>query len=135
MAPRQAVAVAETVDKSLAERLRAVFVTHDLELVGTPLADDFRWGDDEHPRRCRGRSDVLGAFSRLMGVGVVADITEMATGTSGLLCHLRVTFPKGVRGLGDHDLFQVYTVSDDRITEIQRFNDRHSAIEAAGVSV
>jgi hypothetical protein len=69
-----------------------------------------------------------------MSESVDETIAEVATGTSGVLCHLNVTFPEGVRGKDDHDLFQVYLVTDGRIAEIQRFDDRRSAAETAGLT-
>jgi SnoaL-like domain len=126
--------VATTESQPLADRVRQALEGHDLDALGALLSDDVRWGDDDHPRRCRGPAEVVATFSRLLSQGVDAAITEMTTGSSGILCHLSVTFPEGVRGPGDHDLFQVYVVEGDRITEIRRYNDRRSALAAAGLS-
>jgi hypothetical protein len=77
--------VAKTVGdhNPLADRVRKAFATRDLEAFGVLLTDDVRWGDVDHPRGCRNRSDVLATFSRLMTSGVEGAITELVTGTEG----------------------------------------------------
>jgi ketosteroid isomerase-like protein len=118
----------------LTERVRAALTTRNLRAFGALLSDDVRWGDDDHPRRCRSRSDVLATFRRLMGDGVEADITELVAGTNGLLCGLDVQWPTP----GDHPskrtLFHVYLVRDGHIVEIQPYDDRESAASAAGIA-
>lgn len=117
----------------LAARVRTALTARDLDAFGAFLSDDVRWGDDDHPRRCRSRSDVLATFRRLMGEGAEADITELVAGTNGLLCGLSVRWS----GTEDHPrertLFHFYLVRDDHIVEIRPFDDRDSAARAAGV--
>ena len=120
-------------DSSLEEQIRDAFVNHDLSAFESLLADNVRWGDDDNPRRCRGPSEVMANFSRMMSAGVDADITELSSGTRGILCGLRVRWPEGMERRGDVDLYQVYRIVDGRITEIQRFNDIESARESAGI--
>ncbi|MDA8264617.1 MAG: nuclear transport factor 2 family protein [Actinomycetota bacterium] len=117
----------------LAERVRTALETRDLEALGTLLSDDVRWGDDDHPRRCRSRSDVLATFRRLMDEGVQADITELVAGANGLLCGLAVKLP-GPGHPSERRLFHVYLVRDSRIVEIQPHDDRMAATTAAGIA-
>jgi ketosteroid isomerase-like protein len=119
--------------RSLVDQLRQAFSTHDLEAFGALLADDVRWGDDEHPRRCKNRSEVLGTFSRLLSDGVDAEITELLTGTDGILCALSMQWPENNQRPGDRSLYHVYLGSDDHIDEIRRYDDRASAADAAGI--
>lgn len=120
-------------DLVLANQIRQAFRTHDIAAFGALLSDDVRWGDDDHPRRCRNRSDVLSTFDRLLSSGVDGTITEMVTGAAGILCRLSVTWPENNSRLGERDLYHVYLVTDGRISEIRRYDDRRSAAEAAGV--
>src|SRR5439155_1135872 len=77
----------------IAERIRSAFVAHDLAAFGMLLAEDVRWGDDDHPRKCRSRPDVLATFSTLMAQGVDAEVTEVTAGSAGVMCCLRVRWP------------------------------------------
>ena len=40
-------------DSDLATRISEAYRDADLERFGALLADDVRWGDDDHPNRCR----------------------------------------------------------------------------------
>jgi ketosteroid isomerase-like protein len=121
-------------DRSLADQVRRAFNTHDLDTFGALLSHDVRWGDADHPRGCRNRSDVLATFARLLDSGVDGSITELVTGTDGILCALRVEWPTDDPRAWDRSLYHVYLVRDGRICEIQRYDDRASAAGAAGVS-
>jgi len=118
----------------IAERLRAALSAQDLDAFGTLLADDVRWGSDDHPRACRNRSDVLATFARLLSEGAEGAITELAVGTKGVLCGLAVKWPAPSQHPHDRDLFHVYLVREGRIVEIQRYDDRSSAAQAAGAA-
>lgn len=121
--------------------LRRAYAERDLSALEGLLAADVRWGDDEHPRRCRSRSDVLATFARMLSAGVDADLTEVVAGTQGILCGLRVRWPQGggpdggpEGGPGSGRMrFQVHLVRAGRIAEICAFDDRDSAAAAAGV--
>ena len=115
-------------------RVRTAFTARDLEAFGALLSDDVRWGDDKHPKRCRSRSDVLATFRRLMDEGAEADITELVTGTNGLLCGLAVRWPSSGNELREKTLFHVYLVTDGHIVEIQPYEDRESAAATAGIA-
>ncbi len=115
---------------AIAVRIRAAFETHDLDAFGALLADDARWGDDDHPRRCRSRADVLATFSRLMAEGVDADVTEVTAGRDGVVCALRLHWPDAADRRRGTRIFHSYVVREGLITEIQRHDDRRSALEA-----
>lgn len=118
----------------LAERIRAAYERADLDAFGELLADDVRWGDDDNPRRCRGRADVLRTFSQLLESGVNADVVEVDTGPSGVLCRLHVHWPEPADRSRGTDLVHVFLVRDRRVTEIRRYDDIPSAAEAIGAA-
>ncbi|HEY1990604.1 MAG TPA: nuclear transport factor 2 family protein [Acidimicrobiales bacterium] len=117
---------------SIADQIRQAYSTRNLDALGPLLAEDVTWGDPGHPRSCRNRSDVLATFSRLMADGVDGEVTELSQGATGLLCGLAAHWPDGA-GEPERNVFHVYRVQDGLITRIDRFDDRDSAAEAAGV--
>jgi ketosteroid isomerase-like protein len=120
-------------DSSLAQRLSLALASRNLDALGALFSDDVTWGDVTHPRGCRNRTDVLATFSRLLDFGVSGNITELATGSRGILVGLEVTWPEDSPRESDTSLFQVYLVRDDKIVEIRRFDDRTSAARVAGL--
>ena len=118
----------------LAQQVRSALETRDLDGFGALLSDDVRWGDDDQPRSCRNRSEVMATFGALMDRGVQGQITELATGRNGILCGLAVAWPTAEEHPDDRNLFHVYLVRDGRIAEIQRYDDRKSAAVAAGIA-
>ncbi|MGH9089042.1 MAG: hypothetical protein ACRDYZ_13200 [Acidimicrobiales bacterium] len=115
----------------LAERVRSAIVGRDIDAFAALLAEDVRWGDDDAPNRCRSRTDVTATLARGVLGGGTADLLEVATGTRGILCALRVSWPGRE---APAVLYHVYLVGDDRIHEIQRYDDRRSAAEAGGLA-
>jgi hypothetical protein len=113
----------------VADQLQTAFATKDLDLLGRLLAPDARWGDDDHPNKCRSRSDVIATFDRLLGEGVEGTVTEAISGPNGVAVLLRVEWPNPGEGRGVN-FYQSYIVSDGLVTEIQRHDDRRSAIAA-----
>lgn len=118
---------------ALLERVRTAITTRDLVAFGSLLADDVRWGDDDHPRACRNRAQVLATFSRILGEGAEAEIVEITEGPRGVLCALEVHWPEAAERPGDRRLFHTYLQRDGRISEIRRYDDRASAAEAVGL--
>jgi ketosteroid isomerase-like protein len=118
----------------LAERVRQAFAAHDLHAFGAILSDDVTWGDVDTPEGCRNRRDVLATFARVLDQGVDGRITELETGSAGILCGLAVTWPAGDPRADVKGIFHVYMVRGGQIYQIRRYDDRASAAEAAGVS-
>jgi hypothetical protein len=116
-----------------ADRIRKVLEDADLNGFESLLADDVRWGDDDHPRACRSRSDVMSIFSAMYREGVTASVDEVIEGPVGVVCHLRVNWPAQDRPDGG-DLYHLYVLRGELIAEIRRYDDRRSAVEAAGVT-
>jgi hypothetical protein len=117
----------------LASRLRRALTARDLEAFGALLSDDVSWGDDDHPRKCRNRADVLATVSRALLTGVDGTLVELASGKKGIFCQYNVSrAPEDLRP-GDRKLFHVYLAKDDHIYLIQSFDDRASAAKAAGL--
>jgi SnoaL-like domain len=117
-----------TIDQ-IADQLRSAFATKDLATLGRLLADDARWGDDDHPNKCRSRSDVIATFDRLLGEGVDGEVTETIVGPNGIAVLLHVCWPNPGEGRGVN-FYQAYLVHNGLVTEIQRYDDRTSALAA-----
>lgn len=91
-------------------------------------------GDDDHPRRCRNRADVLAAFARGRAKGLDGEIGELRR-DDGILCGLIVEQAEAGREdpSADRLLYHVYFEDDNRIAEIHSYDDRESAALAAGI--
>jgi hypothetical protein len=113
----------------VAAKLRVAFADQDLELLGTVLVDDCRWGDDDAPNRCRCRQDVVATFSRVLGEGVTGVVTETAVDEGGVALGLEVLWPEPGPGRKER-FWHAYLVRDGRVAEIQRHDDRRSTLRA-----
>lgn len=100
-----------------------------LDAYAELLAEDVRWGDDENPNKCRSRSEMITTFARLLGEGVDGEVTEAIVGANGIAVCLHVRWPNPGEDRSV-DLYQDYLVTDGLVTEIQRYDDRRSAISA-----
>lgn len=118
---------------NLANRLRVALDARELAAFGTLLGDGIGWGADDGPDAFQNRSEVAATFARLMSDGAEGLITELEVGTEGILCALAVSWTTPSQHPDDRELFHVYLVRDDRIVEIQRYDDRDCAAVAAGV--
>lgn len=117
--------------RTLEDRLRGCLTDRDLAGFGALLADNVRWGDDTHPRRCRGRAQVVARFAELMSGGVTADVLGTATGPAGVMCRMRVHWPQPEDRRRGQEFFHVYLVdAEGRVNELRRYNDERSAREA-----
>ncbi len=116
----------------MAGEVRASLEARDLEGFGALLADDVRWGEDIVPNHCRSRSEVIDTFRRQISAGVAGRVSSVELGPAGILCRLTVTFPVEKGGARTRELFHLYRVSGDRITEIDPFVDGRSALAALG---
>jgi SnoaL-like domain len=113
----------------IAGQLRSAFVNKDLATLARLLAEDARWGDDDHPNKCRSRSDVIATFDRLLGEGVEGEVVDTVVGPNGVAVLLHVQWPNPGEGRGVN-FYQAYLVHDGLVTEIQRHDDRRSAVAA-----
>lgn len=115
---------------ALVDRIRAAYQASDLQALGALLAEDVRWGDDDHPNRCRSRADVLSTFERWTGTGVSAQILDTRSGPQGVLCRLRVDWADPADRPRGATFIHVFLVRDGLITEIRRYDDEASATAA-----
>jgi len=117
----------------VATLLRAAFETGDLTSFGALLADDVWWGDDDRPPRCRGRSDVLATFSRLVGQGVQTTVTDIAVGPFGLVAIMQARWLDTRDTRKESALYHAYLIRGGLITQISRYDALDAALEAIGV--
>ena len=115
--------------EQIADQLREAFETKDLGTLGRLVAADARWGDDDNPNRCRSRTDVVATFDRLLGEGVDGSIAERVVGPNGVAVLLHVEWPEPGEGR-DISMFQSWIVRNGVVAEIQRHDDRRSAVAA-----
>jgi ketosteroid isomerase-like protein len=125
--------VTSALPASLVDQVRDALNSRDLEAFGALLTDDVRWGDEKHPRSCKNRADVLRTFARGMSEGMDGTVSELGSGSDGILCRLSMSWPEGHPRSENVDVFHVYLVRDERIFQILRFFDRDSAARAAGL--
>lgn len=111
----------------MAARLQTAFDSHDLASFGSLLADDVWWGDDEHPHRCCGRTDVLATFGRLVGHGIDTKMTSIVVGRRGILAVMGARWSDGGT---ETTLFHAYHVDRGLVTHINRYEDRDTALLA-----
>jgi ketosteroid isomerase-like protein len=114
----------------IAQQIQVAFATKNLDAFGDLLADDARWGDDTHPRRCRSRADVIATFSRVMTEGVDGEVAEVVVGRNAVMCRVEVRWPQPGDNRSGVDFWHVYLINDGKISEIRRYDDRDSALEA-----
>jgi ketosteroid isomerase-like protein len=126
--------VTSALPASLVDQVRDALASRDLEAFGALLTDDVRWGDENHPRGCKNRAEVLKTFSRGLSEGLDGTVSELESGRNGILCRLAVTWPEDHPRADDVDIFHVYLVRDGHIFQILRFFDRDSAALAAGLN-
>jgi len=117
----------------VAGELRLLYESRAPERLAPLLAEDVRWGDDDHPRRCRGRHDVLRTLTTGAAAGAEAELHSLDVGEAGVLCELTVRWPPGSGRPEAVRLFHVFVLRGGLIAEIRRYDDRASAAEAAGV--
>jgi len=117
----------------VATLLRAAFETGDLTSFGALLADDVWWGDDDRPPRCRGRSDVLATFSRLVGQGVQTTVSDIAVGPFGLVAIVQARWVDTRDTRKESALYHEYLIRGGLVTQISRYEALDAALEAIGV--
>jgi hypothetical protein len=123
----------EAAQPSLANRLRNALTSRDIEAFGALLSDDVKWGDDDTPRACHNRADVIATLTRALLTGSDGTLVDFQTGKKGIFCQFKVTPPRIELTSEERDVFHVYLVKDDQIYLIRSFDDRTSAAKAAGI--
>ena len=116
--------------EAMSERIRAAYEQADLDGFAELLAEDVRWGDDEHPNRCRNRDDVLSTFAAWVGAGVSAKVTALDIGPQGVACKLHVEWAAPNDRARGVNFWHVFLIHGGQITEIRRSNDAKSAQQA-----
>jgi anti-anti-sigma factor len=114
----------------IATRIAEAFSTADVGLLGGVLAENAIFGRDDSDSTYGGRSEILAAFGEVRKRGVNADIVEMNIGRCGVACQLEVERLADDVGAQRYSVYNVYFVDDGLITEIQRFEERESALSA-----
>jgi len=107
-------------DRPRVEKVRQAFTAHDLPAFGAHLSDDVTRGNVNTPRGCRNRSDVLITFAQALDKRVDGCITEMETGTAGIVSGLGVARPEGDPRETETSLFYDWLVRNGRIFQIRR---------------
>jgi ankyrin repeat protein len=103
----------------IAECLRAAFESDDLELLGSVLHRDVRWGGG--PGGCWNRDQVLEWYSVLRDRSGPARVTEVVVRDGAVVIGLRAAGAKG-------ELFQVFRVTGDSIVTIEGYQDLREAL-------
>lgn len=116
----------------IAAQLRDAFERHDLALFGALLADDVRWGEEGRPERCRGRSDVLATFGRLVGHGVDTKVDDIVVGRIGIVAIMQARWADSRDDRNETALYHSYHVRGGLITGISRYDNRNAALDAVG---
>jgi ketosteroid isomerase-like protein len=120
---------------AIAARLCGAFNSHDLASFGELLDENVQWGPRDYEGSCHNRSQVLAWFARLLGEGVDGTVTEVATSPNHVLLGLDVVWPTDTTDPErPRDRYQLYTVRDGRIVELEGFEDRASAARQAGLA-
>ena len=117
----------------VARLLHAAFEQHDHGSFGALLAEDVWWGDDRRPYVCRGRSDVLATFSRLVGQGIETKVTEIIISAVGIVAVMQARWTDTRSTRTEAALYHAYRVRNGFITQIGRYEARDAALDAIGL--
>jgi hypothetical protein len=116
----------------IAAQLRDAFERHDLALFGALLADDVQWGEQGRLEHCRGRSDVLATFGRLVGHGVDTKVEDIIVGRIGIVAIMQARWADSRDTRNETALYHSYHVHGGLIIGIRRYDDRNAALDAIG---
>src|SRR5579875_433935 len=101
-------------ETDVAARLRTAYERRDLAGLRPLLADDVRWGSDDHPNRCRNPDDVLRTFARGLNAGASADVLAVHTAPAGVAVQVRVHWPDPGDLARGEEFFHVFLLRDGR---------------------
>jgi hypothetical protein len=116
----------------VAAQLRTAFEQHDLTLFGMLLADDVWWGDGVRSQRCRGRSDVLATFGRLVGHSVNTNVSDIIVGRVGILVIMQARRSDARDTRNETALYHAYSIRGGLVTGIRRYEELDAALNAIG---
>ena len=112
----------------IARHLETACRDHDLDLLGSLLHPEVRWTG-----LCQDRAQVLDWYRRLIAEGTVATVRSVEIDRDAVLVGLAVSRrAEGARPAPPQQLYQVFTVDDDRIVDIRGYGDRDSALARGG---
>jgi ankyrin repeat protein len=108
----------------LARHLESAYRTLDLEVLGSLLHPRVRWSG-----LCDTSDQVLDWYRSLMAGGTQASVESVEVDRDAVLLGLALSRPaEGARPAPPDRLYQIFTVDDAQIVEIQVYPDRTSAL-------
>jgi ankyrin repeat protein len=114
----------------VAEQLRTAFDAGELDVLGSLLHPDVRWGAG--PGGCHNRAQVLEWYQVLQARGVRSRVSEALLEGDAIVLGLAVTRPPGAPHAGRPETtYQVFKVSGGAIVEIRGYPDRKDALAGA----
>jgi len=100
------------------------------------LDDNVRWGGDEDtPETCHNRSDVLDRLAHQLANGLETQVIEVVPCRGAVLLGLRVKRPVPGGFAREHIVYQVMSVSNQRVVDIRGYPSRPEAAARAGMAV
>jgi hypothetical protein len=123
--------IADPMD-TLAVRVRNALNARDMDAFRMLVAEDARWGEGgpDDTRTCHNRDEIVATYERLLDQGVRGTVTETKTGPGGVVCLVELEWPDDAANRRGPILYQVFLVTDGRITHIQGHDDRDLALAA-----
>ncbi len=110
----------------LAEALRTAYASRDLDLFGSLLHPEVRWGGG--PQGCANRSEVLSWYADAISRDTFGVITDIEIAGTGMLATISFTRPaRGTRAQPADVTYQVLRVRDATIIEIAGHPDLAAA--------
>jgi hypothetical protein len=115
--------------ETMAARIRVAFNARDMDTFRSLIADDARWGEDpDAPQTCHNRNDIIATYKRLLAEGVRARVIETTTGPLGVACLIEVEWPDPEHEGRGPTFYQVFLVTEGRVTRIEGHDDRDLAL-------
>jgi hypothetical protein len=115
---------------TIGARLRIALNARDMDAFRALIAEDATWGEGgpDDVRTCHHRNEIIANYKRLLDQGVRGTVTETIVGPGGVACLIEIEWPDDAPNRRGPTLYQVFLVTDGRITHIQGHDDRDLAI-------